>query len=413
MRNFLLTYIRPVLKKIELYSVAHRLFFLIYTLKVTLVNFLTRLTKKTAVIVLYHRVGNVSADPLFLNVDRETFEEHLNFYQKFYEVVSLPELNTRLTEGLISGRELAITFDDGYVDNLSQALPILEKHNLPATIFVTTSQLGEKAHHPWDKQYLEQDRACFVSEDQLKSLSNHPLITIGAHTHTHPRLSSQTPAQQDYDIKTGKTILESITGKTINYFAYPFGGIYDINSASIAAVQKFGFHFAYLNDQKFTTGASSKFTIPRFNIRSYSVTKLALKLITLPYFWWKLKDNIGLLKAKYENTSWKLKLSHVRKEHALTAVAPCYWIYDTLTKDSIVVDVGTGYTADFSLALIDKFGVKSIGIDPTKKHSHHLAEIADTVPNFSYYQYALGVNMKNYTFLRTHTAKVVQSSTPT
>src|SRR3989344_2957961 len=91
-------------------------------------------------ILLYHRVASVKDDPLSLSVSPETFSEHLKFLKENFNVVSLKEIADMIRNKNLKNKSVAITFDDGYVDNLQNALPILEQNQIPATIFVTSNK---------------------------------------------------------------------------------------------------------------------------------------------------------------------------------------------------------------------------------------------------------------------------------
>ena len=242
-------------------------------------NLLSKKFYRTAPILLYHRIATPTQDPLMLCVSPEHFERHLVFLKKNYDIISLRELSQRLANGKIKGNEMAITFDDGYQDNLTKALPLLEKYNLPATIFITTGHIGEKANFDWDKKYPEDDRAFFLTEEEIRTLAKHPLIDIGAHTETHPNLANLKQEEQKKEILNSKNKLEEITGKEIKTFAYPFGGTYDFNKTTKGIVKESGFDFAYTNTGFLATKTRDNFIIPRINIREISPQELAQKIV--------------------------------------------------------------------------------------------------------------------------------------
>ena len=93
-------------------------------------------------ILLYHRVYEAQSDPQLLCVTPQHFAEHLEYLRHHYRIMSLSDLAKALKEGRLPKRSVVITFDDGYVDNLWNAKPLLERYEAPATVFVTTGYLG-------------------------------------------------------------------------------------------------------------------------------------------------------------------------------------------------------------------------------------------------------------------------------
>lgn len=390
MKHILKTYLKPVFNRMGIYPYAHKFYFFVLRVKTVCVNLCYKLIKKHATILLYHRVGTVKNDPVMLCVSPEVFEQHLLFLQRFYSIVSLREISDRLVSGTLQGNEAAITFDDGYQDNLLEALPILEKYKAPATIFVTTKFIGEVASFEWDMKYSLEDRASVLNREEIRTLSQHPLIDIGAHTHTHPRLSDLTEEEQLKEIKLSKKILEDITGKPVTLFAYPFGGLYEFNSISKKIVKDLGFEYGYSNTQVLATKKSDRYAIDRINMREYSESQLARQLMLVHFFVSNIKDVLVEVKTTLLTLYWKWRFSRVKKINNLCHIDPCYLIRDILNSKSVVVDVGTGYSADFSLSLIKKYpGLKSFGIDPTQKHQVGLTNISNQEKNFSYTQKAL------------------------
>lgn len=94
-------------------------------------------------ILAYHRVADLNSDPQLLSVAPRHFAEHLQHVSENYHPVSLVELGRALIERRIPRHAIVITFDDGYADNFWNARPLLEKYNVPATVFVTTGYVGE------------------------------------------------------------------------------------------------------------------------------------------------------------------------------------------------------------------------------------------------------------------------------
>jgi peptidoglycan/xylan/chitin deacetylase (PgdA/CDA1 family) len=102
-------------------------------------------------ILMYHRVAEEDIDPWSLRVTPEHFAEHLAVLRQHTQPISLKELAQAHQEGKIPDRAVAITFDDGYANNLHQAKPLLEKYQIPATVFVATGYLEKPSEFWWDE----------------------------------------------------------------------------------------------------------------------------------------------------------------------------------------------------------------------------------------------------------------------
>lgn len=102
-------------------------------------------------ILLYHRIAEPEFDPWQIAVSPATFDRHLRFLGSEYRLLSLPELVACARRGSIPERAVAITFDDGYADNLHLGLPLLEKHGVPATIYIATDYIGSPRQFWWDE----------------------------------------------------------------------------------------------------------------------------------------------------------------------------------------------------------------------------------------------------------------------
>lgn len=109
-----------------------------------------RFTRRV-VILLYHRVTEFTSDPHLLCVTPEHFAEHLEMLRSQYRVTKLNRLVHTVQEGDLSRRGVVVTFDDGYADNLSNAKPLLERYDVPATVFVTAGYVGGEGEFWWDE----------------------------------------------------------------------------------------------------------------------------------------------------------------------------------------------------------------------------------------------------------------------
>jgi peptidoglycan/xylan/chitin deacetylase (PgdA/CDA1 family) len=101
-------------------------------------------------ILLYHRVCRLVSDPQRLAVDPDRFAQHLDALAGHFEPMPLSELVERAQLGTMPKRAVAITFDDGYADNLEFAKPVLERRGVPATVFVATGYVDGGQEFWWD-----------------------------------------------------------------------------------------------------------------------------------------------------------------------------------------------------------------------------------------------------------------------
>jgi peptidoglycan/xylan/chitin deacetylase (PgdA/CDA1 family) len=99
---------------------------------------------------MYHRVGDLRCDPWRLAVHPLRFAEQLDVLTRHRAVVPLGWLVAELEAGRLPQNVACLTFDDGYVDVLSNAKPVLERFNAPATIFLTTGAIGRQREFWWD-----------------------------------------------------------------------------------------------------------------------------------------------------------------------------------------------------------------------------------------------------------------------
>lgn len=104
----------------------------------------------------------------------------------------------------------------------------------------------------------------FLTEEEIKILSQDPLITIGGHTHNHVSLGAFTKKYQEKEIMRSKEILERIIGREIQYFSYPFGGENDYNEETIEILERTGFQKAYTTQMH--TGENMPYEIPRIAV---------------------------------------------------------------------------------------------------------------------------------------------------
>ena len=102
------------------------------------------------VILCYHRIFEPAADPHELSVSRDHFRQQLQVIQRLAEPMTLGRLVNDLPARRLPRSAVVLTFDDGYLDNLENALPLLQESGIPATIYVTAGALGTAGEFWWD-----------------------------------------------------------------------------------------------------------------------------------------------------------------------------------------------------------------------------------------------------------------------
>lgn len=102
------------------------------------------------VVLIYHRVAQPQADPWNLSVSPENFAAQMSVLMQYGVPRTMSDLAQHISTTQVSDRSIAVTFDDGYVDNLSHALPTLQAHKVPATVFVISGAIGKPNAFWWD-----------------------------------------------------------------------------------------------------------------------------------------------------------------------------------------------------------------------------------------------------------------------
>lgn len=101
--------------------------------------------------MLYHRVAEIDLDPWSLCVTPQNFAEQLQVLRRYTQLTQLKQLSQDIAEGKPRHRNIVITFDDGYADNLHNAKPLLEHYDVPATVFIASGYIGDAREFWWDE----------------------------------------------------------------------------------------------------------------------------------------------------------------------------------------------------------------------------------------------------------------------
>jgi peptidoglycan/xylan/chitin deacetylase (PgdA/CDA1 family) len=138
-----------------------------------------------------------------IDISPTRFKQQLEWLARSGKVVSLEATLNHARKDAIG-----ITFDDGYRDNLRVALPLLEKFNLPMTLFVVAGFVGS---------------AGYLSDAELREISSHPLITIGSHGLWHRHFNRITLEEARFELTESKRLLADTISKSVDLVAWPYG----------------------------------------------------------------------------------------------------------------------------------------------------------------------------------------------
>ncbi|MCE7902617.1 MAG: polysaccharide deacetylase family protein [Gammaproteobacteria bacterium PRO9] len=291
-------------------------------------------------IVTYHRVLQAPDELLPSEPDVALFRKQAGFLATHMNVLPLAEALHRLAAGTLPPLAVSITFDDGYANNLYQALPVLESLGLPATVFVATGYLdggcmfndvvietirrcerpqldldplglgchslatagerraaigfllGRIKYLPMAERTALVNRMAELADVELPTdlmLTSAEVaelhrrgVEIGGHTVNHPILAMSTPAEARDEIANGAARLEEITGTRPRLFAYPNGQPgKDFGPEHAGMVQDLGFSHALTTRSGLAGPDVDPYQIPRITLWSRTTPRLAANVLSL------------------------------------------------------------------------------------------------------------------------------------
>ncbi|MCQ9134904.1 polysaccharide deacetylase family protein [Streptomyces sp. IBSBF 2807] len=215
---------------------------------------------------MYHSVGDCSEDPYRITVTPERLDEQLRWLRRRgLRGVSMAELLAARARG--EGRDLVgLTFDDGYADFLTGALPVLRRNGCTATLFVLPGRLG--GDNAWDPLG---PRKPLLTADGIRRAADEG-VEIGSHGLTHVDLT----AADDLTLKTetveSRAVLADLLGAGPDGFCYPYG---TIDRRAVDAVREAGYAYACAIDPGPLNGLHA---LPRLHVgQNDGALRLALK----------------------------------------------------------------------------------------------------------------------------------------
>ena len=169
------------------------------------------------------------------------------------------------------GKVAVITFDDGYVDTIDLALPILQRYGFTATCYVVSQKLGQ--HNTWDAHKIGSAKWLMNKEQMLKW--HDAGMEVGAHSQTHPHLIDCNEEDLENEVIGCKANLEALLGAPVSQFCYPYGAF---NKQVAEAVKAAGYTAATTTNKGVAMIGSDLFTLPRERPRLTNIFKLVLSL---------------------------------------------------------------------------------------------------------------------------------------
>ncbi|MET9816475.1 polysaccharide deacetylase family protein [Streptomyces sp. NPDC006355] len=185
-------------------------------------------------VAMYHSVGDPSDDPYRITVTPERLDRQLGWLRRRgLRGVSMAELLAARARG--AGRDLVgLTFDDGYADFVTEALPVLRRHGCGATLFVLPGRLG--GDNAWDPLG---PRKPLLTADGVRHAAAEG-IEIGSHGLTHVDLTEADDNALTSEVEGSRTVLAELTGTPPAGFCYPYG---TVDRRAVDAVRDAGYTY--------------------------------------------------------------------------------------------------------------------------------------------------------------------------
>jgi len=203
--------------------------------------------------------------------DINVFRDKMQWLKDNYEITSIEKL---LATDNDDKTQIAITFDDGYDSWINNAIPVLDKYNIPATFFICSGFIGLTNYeaHDFVQRYLKRAKKLKpLSIQQLRIISSNPIFEIGGHTTHHINLGKYHSKEVlTEEITFERKQLEEWTEKPVRWFAYPFGGKNNISERSKEIIKASGYAAAFTIIPKFKRDIDDKFEIGRDSLNIYS-----------------------------------------------------------------------------------------------------------------------------------------------
>lgn len=206
-------------------------------LKRGLVPVLARLAPPRVSVLIFHRVTDEVRDNLTVGV--EQFDRQMALLARYFDVLSLDQLLTGEPLARSARPRVAVTFDDGYLDNFEHAAPILRRHAIPAAFFVSTGMVGVNGRFPHD---IARDNAPIptMSWEQLRQMRAWG-FDIGSHTVNHIDCAAEPEDVVRRELAESRATLQRELGLDEVVFAYPYGKRQNMTPQRLELVKQAGY----------------------------------------------------------------------------------------------------------------------------------------------------------------------------
>ena len=205
-----------------------------------------------APILTFHYISTTSETSsvaIGLHIGPKEFDKILQGLRKNgYQTVFASDIAAYLARGERPPKNwVALTFDDGYRDFYTNAMPLLQKYQAKATLFIITAATGP----------------AYLTPDQIKDISQSGLVEIGSHTVNHPMLSKLSAADQSRELVESKSYLEKLLHEDISLICYPYG---DFDARVEKLAQQAGYSFGLTYNHHPLEDSPDMFAIDRVSV---------------------------------------------------------------------------------------------------------------------------------------------------
>jgi peptidoglycan/xylan/chitin deacetylase (PgdA/CDA1 family) len=282
-------------------------------------------------ILTFHEIHDELDSELWTGCPTRSFKRLIIWLRGLkWDIITLDDALNRLNDPMQTRRFAVITFDDGYRDNITHALPILRRAQVPFTTFVPTGAITRELYAWWlglrelfrlneevEIPFLDRTFVCrdlrgkraglsvvtrwahenfsrvsnftyifakyrisleslcdryFINENELRSLASDPLATIGGHTVSHPALATLADEDIWREMAQNRAYLQERLNRGINHLAYPYGSPAACGPREARLACEAGFRTAVTTAHRplFTRDRLTQYTLPRINIHPHS-----------------------------------------------------------------------------------------------------------------------------------------------